>query len=225
MRRLILALTFIAVCVSASGQKPTKEERAALREQRQAEREERRRIQDSLYQAQMEQFVEKSFDKNHSQSLPAVPNNFKLKNGIIWQKEYETTLSADELIKAIYTSNRFTDIMHIDSVTIIATVKMISYDYKNYGLSYGNTPMYISQMCLGPAFIVIDIKSDKYRVTAKNIMLTQRYDSPLTPRGTKERIEAYAFEEGGLSDSFKNIACAIYQELFTNIFTFKKWEW
>ena len=52
MKRLILALTFIAVCVSAFGQKPTKEERKALREQRRAEREERWRIEDSLYWAE-----------------------------------------------------------------------------------------------------------------------------------------------------------------------------
>lgn len=66
MRRLILVLAFIGVCVSGFAQKLTKEERAALREQRRAEREERWRIQDSIYQAEVAQEMERSFRKTYA---------------------------------------------------------------------------------------------------------------------------------------------------------------
>lgn len=49
MRKSIFVFVLSLICISGFAQKPTKEERKAIREQRRAEREEYYRIQDSLF--------------------------------------------------------------------------------------------------------------------------------------------------------------------------------
>lgn len=128
MRRVILILAFIGVCVSGFAQKLTKEERAALREQRRAEREERWRIQDSIYNAEVSQEIDKSLQKAYPYGA---------------EKEYATDIQAEcelsmqEAIDTIARALIDADYMiKVDKEYNTITTEPISYANATYSLYF-----------------------------------------------------------------------------------------
>jgi hypothetical protein len=86
-------------------------------------------------------------------------------------------------------------------------------------------PMYVARNFF-TGFVVIEFKEEKYRVTIKKIMLTQKYDDGLSELGEKTTIETFAIKRGKneMKGAFMKSPSIILDFTFTNAFTFTQVE-
>lgn len=150
-----------------------------------------------------------------------IVNNFEsVSNQTIWQKVYTTELSFKELADNIKHSGFFSNLNIIES-SIAGNFKTIDADFKRTGFSEMNTPVYISRSFF-EGFIVIDFKDGKYRVTLKNILLTQKYDDAVTEQGERSTLETWSQKNGKneFKDAFTKIPSKILDYTFSKKFDF-----
>ena len=106
-------------------------------------------------------------------------SNFEIEEKkAIWQKVYASELTNEELIKEITSSGNFDDIKKSEE-SLTAMINELSLDYEGYGSSEISTPMYIARSYV-KAFVLIEFKEKRYRVTIKNIKFVQKYDDGLS---------------------------------------------
>lgn len=144
---------------------------------------------------------------------------FKISNGkLIWQKIYECKDSISQIAKKLKNDGILKEI-EITENTITGSLKDIDADYKGAGFSRGLTPMYLISDRL-TCFVLIDFKKDKYRVTIKNIQLTNVLESPISKVGESEPIETYALKKKNTTfkDVFLKDAATILNYTFNKIF-------
>ncbi len=149
-------------------------------------------------------------------------NNFSAENNkIIWQKVFETELNLNQLTEKIKESGILEDI-EIGENKILGQTKPIDADFKGAGFGEMSTPMYIARSFFD-GFALIEFKDGKYRVTLKNIMLTQQYDDGLSEEGEKSTIESFGIKRGKneMKGAFKTSPSIILDYTLTNSFTFK----
>ncbi len=121
-------------------------------------------------------------------------DNFEIENGkLIWQKVYETELTNEQIIGEIKKSGNFKNI-EISEDGVFAEFKNLSFDFKGFGSSEMSTPIYVARNSAN-AFVQIEFKENRYRVTIKNIQLTQKYDDALSNQGEMTDIELYALRK------------------------------
>ena len=141
-------------------------------------------------------------------------------NQIIWQKIFETEMDFNEQARKIKESGILVK-PEIEENKILGQTKPIDADYKGAGYGEMSTPIYVAQSFFD-GFAVIDFKEGKYRVTLKNIMLTQKYDDGLSKEGEKTSLEAYSIKRGKneMKGAFAKSPGVILDYTFTQVFTF-----
>ena len=121
-------------------------------------------------------------------------DNFEIENGkLIWQKVYETELTNEQLKERIKNSGNFKN-LELSENGIIAEITNLSIDYKGYGSSEMSTPIYVARNSLN-SFVQIEFKENRYRVTIKNIKLTQKYEDALSNQGEMTDLEVFALKK------------------------------
>lgn len=154
---------------------------------------------------------------------PPETDNFQIENGLVlWQKVYETDLTKEQLIKQIKSSGQFENISENEE-SLSAEINQLSMDFKGYGISKISTPMYVSQSYV-KAFVLIEFKDERYRVTLKNIKFAQKYEDALSKEGETTDIELYALKKRNtvFKSSFLKKPSKIMDFTFQKITHFKR---
>ncbi len=150
-------------------------------------------------------------------------NNFVAENNFVfWQKVFETDLTEIELITLVKESG-FLENYQIEENKIYGNLKPIDADFKGAGFSEMVCPMYIARSFFD-GFVIIEFKENRYRVTLKNIMLTQKYDDGLSKEGERTTLETFALKNGQnvMKSAFVKNPSFILNFTFSNIFNFTK---
>lgn len=148
-------------------------------------------------------------------------NSFLIENDkLLWQKIFITEMSFDQLTLAVIESGVLSSI-NIEENKIVGESKLFEAEYKGAGFSEFGTPMYIARSFF-EGYCVIDFKDGRYRVTIRNIMLTQKYSDGLSTLGEKRTIESFAVNIGKdtLKPSFNKKPAIILDYTFNKAFTF-----
>lgn len=120
-------------------------------------------------------------------------DNFEIENGqLIWQKVFDTDLTKEQFINEIKSSGQFDNIIE-NNENFTAEINQLSLDFKGYGISELSTPIYIARSYL-KAFVLIEFKEQRYRVTLKSIKLVQKYEDALSKVGETTDIEIFALK-------------------------------
>lgn len=158
-------------------------------------------------------FINAAAQKNDS--------NFTSENDkIIWQKVFDTELDFEQLKEKIIESG-ILESFDIKESSITGQTRLIEPDYRGAGYSTMGTPIYISRSFIN-AFCVIDFREGRYRVTIRNIMLSQKSTDNLSLHGEKSTIELYGIIGGKneMKSAFLKSPAKILNYTFTKEFTF-----
>ncbi|MGJ1499661.1 hypothetical protein ACR79R_20280 [Sphingobacterium spiritivorum] len=100
-------------------------------------------------------------------------NNFKIDDtGLIWQRVFESNQSPKTIYANLKQQKELVNVELIDSV-IVGDISELSLMYKEAGLKWGNTAVYVSGMNTFASF-KIDFKENRYRVTISGIKMTMK---------------------------------------------------
>lgn len=149
-------------------------------------------------------------------------NNFEIEDGeIIWRKVFQTELTFERLTEKIKDSGLFERI-ELSGNKLTGDLRNIDADVKGAGFSEILAPIYVVRSYFS-AFVVIEFKDGKYRVTLKRILLTQKYDDDVTKQGEQSTLNTYALKgaAGEIKPAFKKSPSVILDHTFTNKFLFK----
>jgi hypothetical protein len=147
-------------------------------------------------------------------------NNFQVvKNDILWQKIYQTSMTFEQLIEKVKDSGLFEDI-EIGNNKISGDIKPIDADCFGAGYSKLESPTYIADSYFS-GFAIISFKEGRYRVTIKRIVATQQYNDACK-YNVSSNLESNALniENNGLSSFFKRGPSIILNYTFTQKFGF-----
>jgi hypothetical protein len=157
-------------------------------------------------------------------------NNFIIDNSeLVWQKVFETSMTFEELKEKIKDSGLFEKV-EISDNKLSGEIKPFSADFNGAGFSEMSAPIYIARSTLS-GFIIIEYKENKYRVTLKKILLTQKYTDPLTNQGETTQLEFFGLKNNmyEMTNYFKKSPSYILDYTLTKKFDFKdstiKKEW
>jgi len=148
-------------------------------------------------------------------------HHFSVKDSkVIWQQNFPTQKTFNELISATKQAGIVTNIEFSDN-KIIGNLKPIEADYRGAGHSRSNTPIYILNSRF-TAFVIIEFSNDHYTVLIKKINFIAKSSNGLMKQDEQEQIEVQALKNK--SDEFKNIFLGSASEVldfsFTKMFTF-----
>lgn len=138
---------------------------------------------------------------------------------IVWQKVYHKKLSAETIISHLQNSGKVADIAFCDDI-ISCNLIFTPFDYAAAGFKRSNIPMYLGLYDFS-AFIRVQVKSDRYRVTVSNIVMVQNQDTSLGEMGEKEKIETFAIKRGELSGQAIKFIDPVLTVQFDKIFNFE----
>jgi len=165
--------------------------------------------------------AQKDYDPARKNSKNNLPNEqvFKISDGkLIWQKVYECKDSINQIVSNLKRGGSLRGIDVTDNVAT-GSLKDIEVDYKGAGFSRGTLPIYITSHHLS-CFVVIDFKKGKYRITIKNIQLTDVPEGSINKFGESEPIETYALKNKNTEfrDLFIKAPATILNYTFNKIF-------
>ena len=149
-------------------------------------------------------------------------DNFAIENGkLVWQKVYETELTKEQLTQKIKSSGDFKN-LEINESGIIGEIVNLTLDFKGFGSSEMSTPIYIARNSVN-SFVQFEFKENRYRVSIKNIKLTQNYDDAISRQGEMTDLEAYALKKRNTEykSNFLKKPSKIINFTFENITEFK----
>lgn len=146
-------------------------------------------------------------------NLSAQTNNFFVEDGkIYWQKIYDLDADIESLLT---NSGKFENIKFADN-TFSATIKSARVDPNGRGAM--NIPIYIRDKNM-TAFVRIQQKENRYRVTVNQIKFIGVTNSALISEGEETTLETYALKKNGdLMSYFIKTASLILDEYLTSIF-------
>ena len=152
-----------------------------------------------------------------SATLSAQVNNFSVSSDgmAYWQKVYDTSLDHDGLFDVIVNNGQFVDVVDGDVITF--RVVRAKLDFKKYGFTRGNIPLYAAGSDVS-CFVTIQIKDGRYRVTADNIVLVENTTGGLMEEGTENPIETWAVKNGAITNAFSKNPSQLYDRFFSALF-------
>jgi hypothetical protein len=149
----------------------------------------------------------------------SVPNfNLLDNNSLEWVKIYESNLNKKQIVVNFNrTGNLILDFENESEVHFILTD--VDTDYKGLGYKKMQTPFYVSQFKIN-AFVIVQFKGNKYRVTVKDIKLTpiKDFSEVGIPLGSVRQIEDYAINKKGYTGVFSKTSAKIYSYTFDSLF-------
>lgn len=142
-------------------------------------------------------------------------NNFIVsESGLQWQKVFTTDLTFQELTEELKSNGLF-DRMELGKNTLTGDSKILFANYQAAGFTNLETAAYVSDSYF-KAFVVVEFKEGKYRVTLKDILLTPRtYDS--TKKVELNNLDYYALKtwKNVFTEVFKKAPSLILDYTFT----------
>ena len=120
-------------------------------------------------------------------------NNFKLVGtSVIWQKTYPTALSAFDVYSSIKARDFLTEAGMEDS-GLAGDIEPFDLDIKGAGFSEWTAPIYLSRNTFD-GFATIEATPGKYTVTVRHMIMTQKFDEPMSKQGEKLYLEKIALD-------------------------------
>ena len=155
-------------------------------------------------------------------SLKASAQGFQIDEGTIkWQKIYESDMTISDIYKYIVVSNDFYDIQLL-SDCIVAKSKPVKYVPEEYGFRWGNSSTLLLNGAIGPIFLQIDVKDGRYRVTAKDIGVTDITSGGIVPIGSVTMLEEVALNDGAPNNIMTSQFAPIFDLFLNRLTTFYK---
>ena len=147
------------------------------------------------------------------------------KNEVIWQKVIESSRSFDSLYFGLKKTGLFTQLDSSQSL-IIGELKRTGLDFSSFkeNLLVSEIPIYI-KVCDFSASFEIEYKSDKYRVTLKNIKCIGKAENgrgfwDIKPDETSTlNLYAYKLNKKEFSKSFLKYSKPIFDKNFISFFS------
>lgn len=147
-------------------------------------------------------------------------NNFMIVNNeIIWKKEYQTSLTFQQLQLKVKESGLFKNMEISDK--IYCDTKHIFPDCKGAGFSSFQVNYDVSNSYY-TAFVIITFKEGSYTVTLKNFEITQQYEDNTIKHGDKSDLERIALNGNAFVNNFKGNFSVILNYTFSKDFDFNK---
>jgi hypothetical protein len=142
-------------------------------------------------------------------------NNFIVdQDEIIWQKIFQTNYSFDEFSERLKDSGLF-DNIEFSPNKARGELKTLFADLKGAGFSEMTAPIFVSRSSFS-SFAVLEYQEGKYRVTLRKILLSQKYNDPLSNQGEITALESYALNsKKEFSNVFKKAPSLILDYTFT----------
>lgn len=154
----------------------------------------------------------------------ASAQGFQIDEGAIkWQKIYESDMTISDIYKCIVVSNDFYDIQ-ILSDCIVAKSRPVKYVPEEYGFRWGNSNTLLLNGAIGPIFLQIDVKEGRYRVTAKDISVTDITSGDIVPKGSVVRLEEVALNNGVPNNMMTSQFAPIFDHFLNRLTSFNKVE-
>ncbi len=165
-------------------------------------------------------YGEDSRNTTKSKAESITKNNFLIENNkLIWQKVFETKLGFESLVDKIKTAGILENI-EISESKITGDLRRLSTDYRGAGFTGANTPIIVASGDL-TGYIVLDYKDNKYRTTARNITLIQRFDNTqFFKQGQPTKVDLFAIKDGSFKKAFLKTSAVIIDYSFTNALLF-----
>ncbi len=141
-------------------------------------------------------------------------------NTVIWQKIFDTDKGIEELYEDVINSGKLMDVVLLNDKITAKLVKN-SVNFKALGYNRGQVPMYIGTGDFS-AFITIQVKDNRYRVTIQDIIVTINKNIGLGERGEDTHLEEYVLNKRGqFNSSFLYDAVRILEDYFTSLCVFE----
>ena len=157
--------------------------------------------------------------KKQEQEITQQDINLKIENeSLLWQKVYNGDYTFDEMLSNLQNCGKFSDIAAANGV-ISCYMPATAFDIQGAGFKRGGVPMYLALNDF-TAFIRIQIKDGRYRVTVSDIVLIANQDTSLGKMGEKISIETYAIKRGELSQQAYKYIEPILTNQLDKIFNF-----
>ena len=147
-----------------------------------------------------------------SQLAVAQIHNFGITDSgkIFWQKVFDDSRSADDIITATLSSGSFSGLIENESQVSFhmdpRPVDVVSLGYKRMSV-----PIYTSTYDFSGQ-VTLQFQEGRYRVTVTDIILIK------TEEGSNEPIETWAVSRGQISRNFSGIPSELYDKYLTGIF-------
>lgn len=131
----------------------------------------------------------------------SVPDYLRIENGsVIWQKVYDGRLDQTNLFRNLSGAGYFLDIIETEGY-VTCYLRPMNLEYTPLGYRHGLLPIYLSNGKM-TAFVTIQIKEDRYRVTVERIIfnLDRQGDTSLEAMALKENNHSQfkdSFQEEG----------------------------
>lgn len=150
-------------------------------------------------------------------------NNFKVteSNDLIWQKVYDIDVTTRDMYSYIKSIGSIKGIEMSEGV-IYGEISELSLLYKEAGLKWSNTAMYVSRLNTFASFN-IDFREGRYRVTVTGVKSAM----PNTLEVTRNSIsytdlKDLAFSKGKVKKSFIDKESKAFDYTFNKLFEYKK---
>lgn len=102
--------------------------------------------------------------------------------------------------------------------TISGRIFPIEADFKGAGYSEMTTPMYVARKTI-TAFVLIEVRPGRYKVTLRDITLTQKYADGLSAQGEITMLSTFAVKSSTkFKPAFTNAPAIIYNHTFKKRF-------
>lgn len=138
-------------------------------------------------------------------------------NNLIWQKVYESETGIQEVFSNIKSSG-YVSSVEIANNEIYGDIKDLKLLYKEAGLKWGNTAVYVSGMNAYASFR-IELKEGRYRVTVSSIkMASQKSIGAFQNNNSFTSLSDLATRNGLIKDSFIKKEGLAYGYTFNEIF-------
>lgn len=140
---------------------------------------------------------------------------------VIWQQIFENDVDINTFYEHMVNSGRYHDIL-ISGNSITCWLNESPIEYARLGYKTGNIPMVLSTNNI-TAFITVQFKDARYRVTLEQIQFIQSYKTKLYDRGDVVHMDTFALDRKGqikkivASDTFP-----VLDKCFTDLFEYKK---
>lgn len=142
---------------------------------------------------------------------------------VIWQNIYETDLVFQDLLSEVKKKGIIKEFNQFEN-SISGEFEDVDADYKGLGYSEMLTPIYVARSYFSGT-ILIEFKENRYRVTLRNLILTQKYDDAISKGGEKTSLDFFALKKNKeFKKMFLKAPSEILNHTFINLFTIKKKE-
>lgn len=140
-------------------------------------------------------------------------------NHLVWQKIYTSDITEEDIAELLFNSGDFADIGNAGGM-ITCRIPATPIDFAGAGFKRGVTAGYILLNDL-TAFVRIQVKDGRYRVTVDKLELIATSDTVLGASGERISLDYYGIKRGAFSSSFYKYINPIIGKQLDDLFSFQ----